>query len=37
VREFIGLLLGLYLTVALVVFGGAVYGFMAGESAQYSS
>jgi hypothetical protein len=36
-REFIGLLVGLYLTVALVVFGGAAYGFMAGESPQYSS
>lgn len=36
-REFLGLLLGLYLTVALVVFGGSAYGFMAGESTQYSA
>ena len=36
-RDIIGLLAGLYLTVALVVFGGAAYGFLSGEHAKYSS
>jgi hypothetical protein len=36
-RDIIGLVIGLYLTVALVVFGGAAYGFLSGEQAKYSS
>ena len=36
-RGIIGLIVGLYLTVALVVFGGAAYGFMSGEQAKFAS
>ena len=36
-REILGLFVGLYLTVAIAVFGGAAYGFMSGEQAKYSS
>lgn len=36
-REFFGLVLGLYLTVAIAVFGGAAYGFMSGEHAKYAT
>jgi hypothetical protein len=35
-REFLGLFLGLYLTIAIAVFGGAAYGVMSGEHANYS-
>ena len=35
-RDFIGLIVGLYLTAALVVFGGAAYSFMSGEHAKLS-
>jgi hypothetical protein len=34
-REIFGLVLGLYLTVAIAVFGGAAYGFMSGEHKKY--
>jgi hypothetical protein len=37
VREIIGLIVGLYLTAALVVFGGAGYGFMSGEHKVHSN
>jgi hypothetical protein len=33
-RDIIGLVIGLYLTAALVVLGGGVYGFTAGEAPQ---
>jgi hypothetical protein len=36
-REFFGLVLGLYLTVAIAVFGGAAYGFMSGEYRKHST
>jgi hypothetical protein len=36
-REFIGLIVGLYLTVAIGIFGGAAYGFMSGEHQTYSA
>jgi hypothetical protein len=36
-REFFGLVLGLYLTIAIAVFGGAAYGFMSGEHANHST
>ncbi|HVY87304.1 MAG TPA: hypothetical protein VG942_00445 [Hyphomonadaceae bacterium] len=36
-RDLIGLVIGLYLTVALVVFGGAAYGFISGEQAQFAT
>lgn len=36
-REMVGLVVGLYLTAALVVFGGAAYGFMSGEHESHSS
>lgn len=36
-REMVGLVVGLYLTAALVVFGGAAYGFMSGEHADHAS
>jgi hypothetical protein len=36
-RDIIGLIIGLYLTVALVVFGGAAYGFVSGEQAKYAT
>jgi hypothetical protein len=35
-REMVGLVVGLYLTAALVVFGGAAYGFISGENAEQS-
>ena len=36
-RDIIGLIIGLYLTIALVVFGGAAYAFLSAEHAKYSS
>ena len=36
-RNFLGLIVGFYLTVAVAVFGGAAYGFMSGEQAKYST
>ena len=36
-RNILGLLVGLYLTVAIAVFGGAAYGFMSGENAEHTS
>jgi hypothetical protein len=33
-RDIIGLAIGLYLTAAMVVLGGGVYGFMSGEAPQ---
>ena len=36
-REFFGLVLGLYLTIAIAVFGGAAYGFMSGEHAKHAT
>ncbi len=33
-RDIIGLVIGLYLTAALVVLGGGIYGFVAGEGPQ---
>jgi hypothetical protein len=36
-REIIGLIVGLYLTAGIVVFGGAAYTFMSGEHGQYSN
>jgi hypothetical protein len=36
-RNIIGFLVGLYVTVGLVVFGGAAYSFMSGEHSKYST
>jgi hypothetical protein len=36
-RNFLGLIVGFYLTVAVAVFGGAAYGFVSGEHAKYST
>jgi hypothetical protein len=36
-RNIVGFLVGLYVTVGLVVFGGAAYSFMSGEHAKYST
>ncbi|MDZ4762355.1 MAG: hypothetical protein SGJ21_14925 [Alphaproteobacteria bacterium] len=33
-RQLIGLIIGLYLTVALVVAGGGAYGFLSGQTAR---
>jgi hypothetical protein len=35
-RQLFGLTVGLYLTIAIAVFGGAAYGFVSGEHAPYS-
>ncbi len=36
VRELIGLLVGLYISIAVVVFGAACWGIMSGETAKTS-
>jgi hypothetical protein len=35
-RDVLGFLVGLYLLVAVIVFGGGIYGFMSGETARHT-